>query len=68
MGVRKSSNRSHPTEAIQGEAAPTFEYQTAATSAIDTVAVTLQDEAVSKELTPGSRLFDMEKVEQGGRE
>ncbi|HWX20561.1 MAG TPA: substrate-binding domain-containing protein [Candidatus Binatia bacterium] len=52
----------------QGILDATFQYPTGGAEAIDTALKILHGEAVPKEITLGSRVFDKECVGQGGRE
>jgi ribose transport system substrate-binding protein len=52
----------------QGLLDATFQYPTGGAEAIDTALKIFKGEAVPKQITLGSRVFDKETVEQGGRE
>jgi len=52
----------------QGILDATFQYPTGAAEAIDTAMQILKGQAVPKQITLGSRLFDKETIAQGGKE
>ena len=52
----------------QGILSASFQYPTGGAEAIDTALKILKGETVPKEITLGSRVYDKETVEQGGRE
>jgi ribose transport system substrate-binding protein len=52
----------------QGILSASFQYPTGGAEAIDTALKILKGESVPKEITLGSRVYDKETVEQGGRE